>query len=279
MKTNTLNILLPTDFSDNAWNAIVYALKLYADAYCTFYLMHSTYISNSATRTYITAHYVEKLKEEALRELETLKDQAEMANANANHEFKTVLLEKELREAIGEVVKQNAIDIIVMGTKGATGAVEYLMGSNTVKVIKGIKDCSVLVVPEEHDFVVPKQIVFPTDFNHFYGDELKPLKHMADLLNAKIRVVHISTGKELSTVQEYNMLALENYLADYNYSVHWLPDYTKKAEAISTFIGDFGVQMLAMVKYRHTLFEELTKEPVVKKLAIHPKVPILVMPD
>ena len=69
MKTSPLNILLPTDFSDNAWNAIVYALKLYADEYSTFHLMHSTYISNSATRTYITAHYVEKLKEKALKEL------------------------------------------------------------------------------------------------------------------------------------------------------------------------------------------------------------------
>src|SRR5690606_32300008 len=154
-------------------------------------------------------------------------------------EFKTIIVEKELKDAIGQVVKQNAIDVIVMGTKGATGTVEYLMGSNTVKVVKGIKDCSVLIVSKEQDFVVPKQIVFPTDFNHFYGEELKPLKQMADLFNAKIRVVNISTGKELSCVQNYNMAALENYLADYNYSFHWLPDYTKKAEAITTFIEDF----------------------------------------
>ena len=35
------SILLPTDFSDNSWSAIVYALKLYAETECTFYLLNS----------------------------------------------------------------------------------------------------------------------------------------------------------------------------------------------------------------------------------------------
>lgn len=273
------NILLPTDFSDNAWNAIVYALKLYADQYCTFYFLHSRYILNSVSRTYITTHYVDKLREQALRELAELKAQTEIANANANHDFKTLLSEDELMDAVLNAVKQNAIDIVVMGTKGTTNSIEYLFGSNTVKVVKKIKNCPILIVPDEHDFVTPKQIAFPTDYNRFYDDGLRPLKSMADLFNSKIRVVHISIEKELSSIQQYNMTMLENYLADYECSFHWLPDYTKKAEAITTFIEDLKIEMLAIIKYKNSLFEMIINEPVVKKLALHPKVPILVIPE
>lgn len=280
MKTNTLNILLPTDFSDNAWNAIVYALKLYADQYCTFYFLHSTYISNSVSRTYITAHYVEKQKEQALKELTELKAQTEIVDANANHDFKTLLFEEELMDAVFKAVKQNAIDIVVMGTKGATDSMEYFFGSNTVKVVKRIKDRPVLIILDEHDFVVPKQIAFPTDYNRFYDDnELKPLKSMADLFNSKIRVVHVSVEKKLSSIQEYNMTMLKNYLADYECSFHWLANNAKKAEAITTFIEDFEIDILAMIKYKHSIIEMITNEPVINKLTLHPKVPILIMPE
>jgi len=279
MKTQKLNILLPTDFSDNAWSAVVYALKLYADELCTFYFLHSTYISNSVSRTYITTHYVDKLKEQALRKLMELKVETNIANANANHEFEVLLSENELKTAVPKAVKDHKIDMVVMGTKGATDSLEFLMGSNTVDVVKKNKDCPLLIVPDEHEFVVPRQIAFTTDYNRFYdAKELMPLKQMADLHNSKIRVVHINVEKKLSPVQEYNMTRLQEYLANYKHSLHWLPDYTKKAKAIDTFIEDLNIEMLAMVHYKHGLLEAILNEPVLKTLAFHPKVPILAIP-
>jgi len=159
------NILLPTDFSDNAWSAVVYALKLYANEYCTFYFLHSTHIPNSVSRTYITTHYVDKQRKVAERKLTELKVQTEIANANANHTFKTLMSEDELKTAVKKVVDENSIDMIVMGTKGTTDAIEFVMGSNTVKVIKKIKKCPILIVPDEYEFVEPKQITLPTDYN------------------------------------------------------------------------------------------------------------------
>lgn len=271
------HILLPTDFSDNAWNAIIYALKLYADEYCTFYFLHTTYNSEAKSRTLITKHFLEQLKEETLLELNDLKEQAEITNANSNHDYEILLRENELQSAVAEVVKQYDIDMVVMGTKGATNAMEYLLGSNTVNVLK--KDnCPVLMVPDMHDFVPISQIAFPTDYNRFYSkNELTPLLKMADMCNAVIRVVHINVEKELSDLQLYNVDMLEDLLQDGEYSLHWLPDYTKKAEAITTFIQDLNIDMLVIVKYKHNLFEALFKEPIIKNLALHPKVPILVM--
>ena len=39
-------ILLPTDFSDNSWNAIEYALNFYKELNCNFYLLHVSKVSN-----------------------------------------------------------------------------------------------------------------------------------------------------------------------------------------------------------------------------------------
>jgi hypothetical protein len=45
------NILLPTDFSDNSWNAIEYAINFHKNDTCTFYLLHTNSLSSIVTDT------------------------------------------------------------------------------------------------------------------------------------------------------------------------------------------------------------------------------------
>lgn len=280
MTSNKLNILIPTDFSDNASSALNYAVKLYANQQCTFYVLHTTYISEAVTRAYTAAHYDENQNKLFESKLTALIDKTEVANANANHDFKTLLSEEELRNAVKKAVDDHAIDMVVMGTKGTTDAVEYVMGSNTIKVIRKISDCPVLILPEGYTFVEPQQITFPTDYNRNYDEKgLQPLKDLADLFNSKIRIVHINVNIELSDTQENNMNVLKSYLADYEHSFHWLPDDTKKSTAIAKFIDDLEIDILAMINYKHGILEKILNEPVIKKLAFHPTVPILVMPQ
>lgn len=280
MKTKTFNILLPTDFSDNAWSAAVYALKLYTDEVCSFHFVHSTYMIESISRSYITAQYVNKLEIEARKKLKELKTLAETANANTNHDFKIILTDDELKIAVEKIIKNRDIDLVIMGTKGKTNAIEQIVGSNTVHVLKRIKTCPTMVIPDAHEFVKPKQIAFPTDYNRFYDDkELKPLKNMAELYNSKIRILHINVEEKLSDIQDYNMKMLSNYLGNYEHSFHWLPAYTNKSKAITDFVEDLGIDMLAMVNYQHSIIEKIVNEPVIKKLAYNPNVPMLVIPE
>lgn len=140
--------------------------------------------------------------------------------------------------------------------------------------------CPVLVVPEAYDFIAPKQIAFPTDFNRFYSDiELNPLKNLATLFNSKIRIVHINKEDELNDIQEYNMVSLKNLLEDFDISFHWLPDYTKKAKEIKDFIDDLHIDILVMVNYKHSFIESIINEPVISKIGFHPIVPFLSIPD
>jgi nucleotide-binding universal stress UspA family protein len=271
-------ILLPTDFSDNSWSAIVYALKFFQEEYCTFYVLNSIALKAS-TMSNFSNTLLKKMKANALVELLEIRDQLISSDPNANHEFHTVLSSHDLIDAIDTEVEQNDIDLIVMGTKGATGAKEIFIGSNTVKVVKKIKKCPILLVPDEHDFFSPRQIAFPTDFKHKYTDkQLVPLIEMADLHNSKIRILHINEEEKLSKEQELNYTQLKEQLSDYRTTFHWMPDYSSKEVEIKEFISELEIDILAMVNNKHSCLEKITHEPVIKKIGFHPLIPFLVVP-
>ncbi|WP_431136870.1 universal stress protein [Psychroserpens mesophilus] len=271
------HILLPTDFSDNAWSAAVYALKLYADEYCTFYFLHSSQLKLSSMSN-MSNKLVRVMAENATKELTELKSMAESTDANANHNFEIILSSEDMLDAIETAINKHNIDLVVMGTKGTTKAKGVFFGSNTIHIIKKMKLCPILIVPDEFDFITPKQIAFPTDFNRFYGDELIPLKQFADLFNSKIRIIHISTEDQLTEAQDYNLAMLKAYLQDYPHTFHWMSDYGKKEEAIKDFVEELDINILTMINYEHSFIESIIKEPIIKHIGFQPTVPFLVIP-
>ena len=68
-------------------------------------------------------------------------------------------------------------------------------------------------------------------------------------------------------------------IVDFSCSFHIMPDYTKKAKEINVFIEDIKIDILVMVNYKHSLIDHIIKEPVIKKIGFHPKVPFLVIPS
>lgn len=140
--------------------------------------------------------------------------------------------------------------------------------------------CPILVIPDEYNFVTPQQIALPTDFNRFYdADELRVLKDITNLYNCNIRIVHYYDEENLDDMQEYNLATLKQYLDDFEYSVHCVPNYAKKSTEINDFINELGIDVLAMVNYRHGFIEHIIKEPIIKNIGFKPIVPLLVMPE
>lgn len=223
---------------------------------------------------------MDDLQKESLKNLSELKLQAVFVNDNANHDFEIISSEEELKNAVHKVIEEHNIDIVIMGTKGASNAIENFMGSNTVHVLKKIKDCPVLVIPEELEFVIPKQIAFPTDYNRFYEKSvLESISAIANLFDSMIRVLHINTEKKLSITQEFNKKILADYLENKRHSFHWKSDCTDRSTTITTFIDENKIGLLAIVSNKHSLLETILNEPVIKKLAFNPTVPLLIIPE
>jgi hypothetical protein len=165
-----------------------------------------------------------------------------------------------------------------MGTKGATGAKKFLLGSNTVTVIKKVRLCPLMLVPNNCEFAVPDQIAFPTDFNRFYGEELRPIKQLAGLHDSTINILHVNGKTNLSDTQNANLGMLKDYLEDYKHSFNWMPNYDTKAHAITDFIETNKSNILTMINYEHSFIENVTKEPIIKKMGFQSKIPFLVIP-
>ncbi|WP_339885541.1 universal stress protein [Polaribacter vadi] len=272
-------ILLPTDFSDNAWNAIIYALKLYANETCDFYLLNSIKIKGS-TMSNFSSKLSSTIRKSAFKDMLELKQMIERVNANANHNFEILVSNADLKDALETAIKKHTIQLIIMGTKGASGAKEFFFGSNTVNVINKVRLCPILTIPDQFDFVEPKKIAFSTDFNRLYKEEeLAPLKEVTDLYNSEINIVHLNNEEHLNEVQEYNSKILENDLKDYKHHFFWIPNYGKKANDINDFIKEQNINMLAMVNYKHSFIEKITKEPVIKTIGFQPFIPFLVIPE
>ncbi len=279
MTTETINILVPTDFSNNAWSATVYALNLYAEQDCKFYFLNSLSLSHSDSRAYMTTRYVDTMTESSMRDLNELKARAMKLN-NDKHSFEIICTSEDITPAIKRAVNQHHINLVVAGTKGATGVSKFFLGSNAVNMIQNLEVCPMLAVPDEYEFRAPKYIAFPTDFNRVYeAKELKALTDFSELFKAHIYVVHINLKEDLSELQQNNMRALQSHLENHEHTFHWMEKSGTKSDEINDFIVEFKVDLLAMVNYKHSFIENIVKEPVIKKIGFKPTVPFLVIPE
>ncbi len=276
-------ILVPVDFSNNSYSALFYATRLFQNYSCQFCILNTFEVNTPILTSRINTNkgdvLFQKLRKESEEKLVAIKHRIVRDSEDLQHTFETISVSKNLAETISKTIGKKNIDLVVMGTKGATGAKEIFMGSNTVKVIQKIKKCPVLMVPDQYEFKKTLEIAFPSDFKRSYQeDEIKPITDIAALFSSNIKVFHIHEEEELDSMQEYNYHMLKKYLVDFETSIHWIPKFSKKSELINDFIKKIKIDMLAMVNYRHSLIEEFTHEPVIKNIGFHPTVPFLVIP-
>jgi nucleotide-binding universal stress UspA family protein len=199
---------------------------------------------------------------------------------NPNHSFEAISKSDTLEGSIKELVSSMEIDLIVMGTQGATGAREIFLGSNTVKVLKQVKNISILVVPTDYNFQKLKTLVFPTDYTKRYEEfELLPMTELAALWNPAIQVIHVAVEFILNANQKRNIKILEDRLANSNYSLNKLDLETSIAKSVEKYVADIRADLLIMVRYQHSFWERIIEEPVIKKIAFHSLVPVMFLPE
>ncbi len=278
------HILLPTDFSDNALNAIHCAIKMYKEERCCFYILNAYTLSSSnligRRTTGRLGTLYEAIEEDSEKELQRLVDDLQKNKSNLNHTFYTISKPDTPLGAIKEIIAQKDIDLIVMGTKGATGAKEIFMGSNTVKVIMAINKCPVLAVPGSCAFKGLKKLMFPTDFTRpFSKQELYGLIDLAKLWKPNIRIFHMTKDIPLTEEQTSNKKTLKEFFIglDYNFYIGIL-DKTI-TEYIQKFVEEKQADMVALLHYKRTFLEKLTEKSVIKKVGFETKVPLLVLPE
>lgn len=276
-----LKIILPTDFSENAYNAMSYAMKLFAEKETTFYLL------NTYTPAVYQAEYVlhspaqvglgDDYQARSMERLEIIKERLQLEFPNPKHTFFTHSAFNTVVEEVQDCVTQEDADLIVMGTQGATGAQEIFLGTHTMHVIKKAK-CPVLVIPSGFEYERPKEILFPNDFEVSLDPaHLEVLLDIAKIHMSGIEVIHVSSGNDLTEKQAANKLKLDRCLTEVSHLFHDLPSQ-EIISGINSFQQKTRVNLLVMIRNKHTFIEKLFIEPVIKKIAFHVNIPFLVIP-
>ncbi len=274
-------VILPTDFSDNAYNAIKYALELFKGVETTFYLLH-TYtppVFQVENLFYKPSDdgLVDSYQRRAIEKLKEVQQRVQKEFDSPEHTFELRGVFNTLPEEVHYMAIREKADLVIMGTQGATGAKEILFGTNTTQVIRRTS-CPLIVVPSDFGYKAPKSIGLPTDYEIDYKKEqLQLLLNLSQNHGSNIDVIHVSSGYDLSEDQLRNKQTLSHLLEQTSHAFHDLPDQ-EVIVAINTFQVDRPMDLLVMIRSKHTFFQRLFIEPIIKKIGLQVNIPFMVIP-
>lgn len=277
------HILIPTDFSENATNAFQYAVQLMEKERCRFHLLNTyTPVSlyTSTIYEYQTAVQLD------LGELYKKTSEAKLSKAiqkiktlfpNSLHTFETIASCNLLVDEIKESVNTYAIDLIVMGTHGASGFKEIFMGSQTMHAIQKTT-VPIICVPSMYTYKVPKEVVFATDYElSINNNGISIVKDICNWHTSRLIFLNAYYGVALDQEQIQVRDALDDY---FKASAHQfqISDGMDVLEAIEDFQSKHRIDLLVMIHNRHSIFENILFVPVINKMVHHTKMPFLVIP-
>jgi nucleotide-binding universal stress UspA family protein len=274
------SILLPTDFSNNSINAITYAHEMFQGERCEFYLLNvqmaSSFVSDDLMTLEPSTTIYQNLVETAKKAILKIVTNVKKKYKADNHIYHTIVDYDNFTDAINQIVQTKNICLIIMGTKGATGAEKVLFGSNTVKVIQR-NECPVLAVPKNCKFSGLKKIAFTSNyFTRYKKEELKPLITLGKKFKSKINVLHITGGEHLTESQENNRAFLDECFSNLNHEFINLAN-TDLFKTVENYIQYNDIDLLAMMSRKHSFLERLFTRHNVETFAFNLTIPFLVM--
>ena len=277
-------ILVLTDFSDNSFNALDCAHRLFSKDECTFLLLHSIEAQMSTSTSRVdygkrvqVFEELEKAANEGFKEfigrLERIDD--------GKHTFDMQITTEDLRYRVNKLVADEGISLVMMGAKGRTAARDIFMGSNTINMIRSIEGCPVISIPEDHDFVPPIKFALATDFRRpIQIKQIAQLVELAKYLDARVDVLHVAEEEALSPEQQANRALLEDGLEGVDYHYKWLLDTGRDtSEIIGNYVSQNGYHMLAMMFRKRSFFDRLFREKVIKRVGFNTTTPFMVIPE
>ncbi|NRD24630.1 universal stress protein [Winogradskyella litoriviva] len=274
------SILIPTDFSENAMNAVKYALEFFKYQKTVFYFMHAYqnefYDHEELVSREKSEEVLNKIKTASQKNLEKLLEDVKKIAPNPRYTYHTISANNTLVEEANAIADEKNIDLIVMGTKGKSNERHIVFGSQTFQVLKYVQ-CPVLAIPTNYTNTQPKHIVFPTNYLIPYKRrELKLLSDLAKSYRSVIDVIYISTSKKLSIRQEDNKDFIKDTLR--NNTVNFkIIDSKKLDEAIKNYIQENNIDMITMVNTQHSFLEDMLFPSAIDKVSLGLEIPLLAM--
>lgn len=261
-------------------NAIDYAVELFKNVPCNFYIINiqkaSSFVSDDLMMMSSSATIYQTLIAAARKSIKNIINNVETQNQNNLHSFHSIVDYDNFIDGINQVCEVKAIDLIIMGTKGASGAEKMLFGSNTVHVMQRC-NVNVLAIPNGYSFSGIERVAFTSNYQTIYKDEeLLTLVDIIKLYDSELSVLHLSNENYLSDDHDHNTELLDS---SFNSIRHRFIDVNGKDvfNAIHEYIATNNIKMLVMMHRKHSFIERLFSNHLVETFGFKIDIPFLVI--
>lgn len=269
-------ILVPTDFSDNADNAINYAAEIakFTEAKLVlFHAFHPTLVPMDAP----VIMPLEGLEKDSFARLKKIKK-------NILHKYGNelnIVVETKCGFAVDEInrmIKGKKIDLVVMGMRGAGYLTEKLIGSIATILIRKTT-CPVLAINENVKYTGVNKIVLACDFQKIQNKSiLEPLKEFVKLFKSHLYILNVTTNlKAISlSIEILANTTFGNAFEGIDHSFH-LIENEEIVDGINDFVNENKIDMVVMMPHKHSMLETIFQERNTKRMAFHTHIPLLAL--
>lgn len=269
-------ILVPTDFSEQAENALKVAAQIAEKFNAEIYLLHLIElpadmvnpVGETRSNDLPEAIFFMKM---AKKKFDELLSRPYLKGLQVHD---TVEINKAF-EGIIDTSKKHGCDFIVMGSQGATGLKEMFVGSNTEKVVR-TSDIPVLVVKNEHHSFEINNLIFATNLETAGRKTLKKVIALAESFGARLHLVYINTANAFITTDDCDN-KLKKYMegvAFDNYEFHVFNDDSVE-QGILNFSRKINADVMGIATHGRKGLSHFFNGSISEDLVNHANSPVL----
>ncbi|MDF2438997.1 MAG: hypothetical protein K0Q95_3373 [Bacteroidota bacterium] len=272
-------IVVPVDFSENAKNAMFYAISIAKKLKMKLMLMHVFHQSEADTfcdsLKVVTGSEITDTPDEIKNRLKLWREMAVAVEKDLCCEISYA--EGNLEDELKKGSERNEYDLIVMGTKGASGLKRIFIGSNTVKVLKEVS-CPVIAVPPGYNFKEIKKVVFATDYHYSDVAAIRFMVQLSRAFDAELMVVHVSDDQ---LKRRLDQDLLEYFMGQVALAVQYdkMKFYLLEEGDVKKTLKDFVLRekadLFALSTEKHSLAELLLRKSLTEQFAYQIRLPLL----
>jgi nucleotide-binding universal stress UspA family protein len=267
-------ILVPTDFSKHAEYALRVAAQIAKKNNSEIYLLHMLELphqGNDAISSGSTIPQIMYFKEMAINKLDTLMDSDFLEGINVSE---IIQFEKAF-DGIMEISKKNNVDLIVMGSHGASGYEEMFIGSNAEKVVRS-SEVPVLVIKNETEEFKADRLVFASDFSDEIKKPFSKLVEFATIFNSHLDLVMINTPNSFKSTAVAEKIMNEFLEGNKftNYSTHIYNDVNVE-KGILNYASSVDADLIGMCTHGRTGFSHFFNGSISEDLVNHTVRPVI----
>lgn len=271
------HLLIPIDFSSCSINALRYAVQ--------FALRMPNPVAITLLNSYnhpldysdINIHFEPTIEHQEIEdrigeEFDLLKTEVpELLKLS----YEKVIVQNSLGKAIKTFCDSNTVDLIIIGSSGASGIDETVLGSNAHRVIK-MELAPVLMIPKDYEYKPIDNIAICNDYKGMIDEALEPLKEISLIYSSKLHLLHISDRPILDIQKSQAAKNLAEHLKKLPHQFHFMLD-VQVEHGINQFITKEHIDLVVIVPRKKQLLDKLLRKSESRSLIFHSKIPLLAL--